>query len=160
MCFRESKGNKSEKTADLCEEVSLEMTGASLLGMCGTSAQDRAALKVSWRLKFYEVEGWESRDGGKIGRPVIGELASTKNEQAINLFPGGAKLIEIFQGVDKSLISNNDNLISHERMLNQNHGTPKTVMKRYLSKSMISAMKTHYAVRFESKEDCACVSQC
>ena len=70
---------------------------------------------------------------------AIGELSSTKSKQVASLLPEGAKLIEKFQGVGKTLFSKGNNQIVCENMLVQNLDAPKTVIKRDLSKGRISA---------------------
>ena len=113
-----------------------------LFDACGISVQWRAALKVSGYLQFDEVEGCDTHDGEKIGRSSIGELAKTKNKQVINPFPERAKLIENFQGTGKTLISNHANLIVHENMLIKKYIYAKTVAKRDLNKTRISARQS------------------
>ena len=87
LCCRESKHNKCEDIADLYKEVPLEVTKMFLFDSRGISAQDRAELKVSECLKFYESEGCGARDSDKAGRSTIGELARTRVKEVINSFP-------------------------------------------------------------------------
>ena len=50
LCCRESEEHKCEDAANICKEVSLEISKMDLLDIFGVSAQDRAALKVSENL--------------------------------------------------------------------------------------------------------------
>ena len=63
----------------------------NLSNSCGDYAQDRVALKVAECLEFDEAEGCSTQDGE-------------------NQFPDRIKLIEKFQGVGTTFISNHTNI--------------------------------------------------
>ena len=92
-------------------------------------------------LKFDEAYGRDIRNGNKIARSDIGEIARTKNKQVLNLFTEGTKLIEKFQGAGKTFTNNHTNQIAHEIALNQNPEMPKIVIQRGLSKTRISVRR-------------------
>ena len=131
----------------------------NLVDICGILVQDRAALKVAEYLNFDEAEGCDMHDGDKIGRSAIGELVRSKNKQIINPFPEGVKLIEKFQGIGKTFISTHANRIAYENILDKNPQLPRTVVKRDLNKTRISARQNLLYSALLIKKDYACMNR-